>query len=138
MKDRLRDLIINKAFLEFDAHKQPVTKEAKLAVAAILWEMAFVDGRKSDTEFTEVIRLLDHEFHLMDEESGELVQVVDFLRRQSQQFPRFINDINENYDDQQKAKLIEMLWRVAEADGRLDEYEKEYIDFMRIQLGLGS
>ena len=42
-------------------------------------------------------------------------------------FYDFTNVINERLTRAQKVELLEMLWRVAQADGRVDHYEEYYI-----------
>ena len=39
----------------------------------------------------------------------------------------FTQLVNEHYNYEDKEKLIENLWSVAYADGRLDRYEEQFI-----------
>ena len=39
----------------------------------------------------------------------------------------FLRRINRHFDPEQKAEILEDLWRVAFADGRLDKYEEYHI-----------
>ena len=40
---------------------------------------------------------------------------------------QFTGQINDHLDQQQKQSLLESIWRVAFADGRIDKYEEHLI-----------
>lgn len=138
MYNPLRDKITSKTPLEVDAAGRPIDQKLRLAVVALLWEMAHIDGRQSSAEFIEVVRSIDHEFHLLDEQSGELIQLVDFLHRQSPQFDRFIAEINQLYSQDQKQYLLDLIWKVAKADGLIEANEREFIKLLSAQLMLND
>ena len=39
----------------------------------------------------------------------------------------FTQLINQSFSAKQKIKVVEMLWRVAYADGKLDKYEEHFV-----------
>ena len=131
-----KDFLSAKTPLEQDSSGLEATHSARLAVAALLWEMAHIDGSIDKEEFNAVIKALDHEFHLMDSDAVELVDIVDFLRRTNQQLERFIEEINASYNREQRSHLVDLLWQIAESDGRIDRYEREFVQLIRNKLSL--
>ena len=57
----------------------------------------------------------------------ELMAAADEASSEASDFFQFTSLINEHYDNTQKIALLENLWRVAFADGRLDKYEEQFI-----------
>jgi len=47
--------------------------------------------------------------------------------REATDFYQFTQLVNDHYSYQDKVKLMENLWRVAHADGRLDRYEEHFL-----------
>ena len=39
----------------------------------------------------------------------------------------FTRDINDNFDSNERIKLIESMWKIAYADGNIDKYEEHII-----------
>ncbi len=95
----------------------------ELAVAALLMEAAAVDGGLSEVKRSAVRRLLERRFGLSSETAAELAAAGAQQADRSTQLFGIASIINERCPPARRRELIEMLWEVAYADGRLDPLE---------------
>ncbi len=107
-------------------HKESLSKRIRIATAVILLEVANADDEFSQEEQCRIVDILKSDFSLDDESVHELLQISDERRNGSIDIWHFTNIINENYSDEEKLRVIENVWQVIYADGRLDSYE-DYI-----------
>ncbi len=99
----------------------------RLAVAALLIEVAESDYEEHPQERTAVTKaILDH-FGLGAEETDALIKLAEAEHVESTDYFQFTRLINEHYSPQQKIKIVEDLWRVAFADGVLHDHEEHVI-----------
>lgn len=102
-----------------------------VAACAVFLEMATIDGTFGEEERRSVIRQLREEFGVGREEAESLAEAARAQRAGSLDLWRFTNLINERYTDEEKERLVERIWRVVYADGRLDAHE----DYLAHKLG---
>ena len=95
----------------------------QVATCALLLEVANSDDEFSDIERDNIIQILEKDFELSDEYAKELMELSDKEREESIDLWHFTNLINEHYSIEEKIKIIEMVWKVIYADGKLDKYE---------------
>ena len=99
------------------------TERIQVATCALLLEVANSDDEFSDIERDSIIQTLKRDFKLSDEYAEELVALSDKKRKESIDLWQFTHLINEHYSLEDKIKIIEMVWKVIYADGKLDKYE---------------
>jgi len=97
--------------------------DIRLAVCALFLEMANIDGEFSGSERDHVISLLKRRYDLPDEHILELMGASKKELKGSIDLWQFTNLINQNYSREEKIHIIEMVWEVVYADGRLDQHE---------------
>jgi uncharacterized tellurite resistance protein B-like protein len=95
----------------------------QIATCAILLEIANSDEEFSDIEKENIISVLKKDFQLSDESAGKLIEISDKEREKSTDMWHFTHLINENYSVEDKIKVIETVWKVVYADGKLDKHE---------------
>lgn len=120
--------------LELDAKGRPTTRFLRLAVVILLWEMANADGELDQSEFSEIVRNMDHEFHIMDEDVGELIEEAKYFRGRSEDLEKIFREILLAYNSAQREQLFELIWGIAKADGKIEIYERAFTDFLRMKL----
>jgi uncharacterized tellurite resistance protein B-like protein len=98
-----------------------------LAVAALLLEIARADHTVDDAERRAVLAAIAHFCQLDEQDLDTLVATAAEAVESAVSFYDFTSTINERLSRAQKMGLLEMLWRVAQADGRVDHYEEYYI-----------
>ena len=85
--------------------------------------MARVDGKFSDSERSQIIQTLEDVYGLSEEAVAELIRVTSEKLKDSIDLWHFTNLINRYYSVEEKIRVIEMVWRLAYADGVLEEHE---------------
>jgi len=103
----------------------PALEEPHLAVAVLLVEAGFMHGDFSAQERAMTARLLSRRFALSSEEADELITRAEARASSTAQYFPFTNSINNNMSIDDKIEVIEMLWRIAYADGNLDAFEDQ-------------
>ncbi len=104
-----------------------LTKGIEYATAALMIELAKADFEEDDIERQLIIAMLRDTFDIEGEFLEELMQSAESGSADASDLFQFTTLINEHYDNEKKIALLENLWRVAYADGRLDKYEVTFI-----------
>ena len=99
--------------------------DLRVAVCAILLEVAEVDQEVPEGERRMVRALLREEFELSDAEVDDLIDLTHKARRDASDLWPFTTAIAREWLPAQKRDLLVMVWRVIFADGRLDAYEDQ-------------
>jgi uncharacterized tellurite resistance protein B-like protein len=99
----------------------------KLASAALLIEAACMDGHADDVEISTVTALLGDHFDLSADEAGELVDAGREALTNSVELYGFTRTIKERFNHEDRVRMIEMLWKVAYADGILHDFEANLV-----------
>jgi uncharacterized tellurite resistance protein B-like protein len=119
MLDRLRDL-----FMAGD--RRPGLAgggEKTLAAAALLMEVAAIDGSVSPEERQAVSDVLARHFALPAETVARLVAEGEEAQAGANQLLRFTRAIKDRFDEAERVALMELLWEVVLADGVIDHLE---------------
>lgn len=96
-----------------------------LAVAALLLEAAQVDGKRRDEEYAAVLRLIREHFHLPETETAQLLQVAEGEFAAALDDWVFTQAVREGFPEPEREAVLEMLWQVVYADGKLARFEDE-------------
>jgi len=110
--------------IETDTTAGPGKHGLQLATAALLFEVLRADHDEHPDERTMLEQALRNAFNLSDSETRELAQLADSEAAEAVSLYQFTGLINRKFSAEEKVQLVEMLWQVAYADGRLDRYEE--------------
>lgn len=99
----------------------------RLAVAALLLEIAESDFSRSPEEKQMILKIVRENFGLPEDQAEELFALAEAEHADSTDYFQFTRLINQNYSADEKISLIEGLWRVAFADHVLDRHEEHVI-----------
>lgn len=99
----------------------------KLAVAALLLEIADSDFAQAPEERREIKYVIEQHFELTGGQTDALISLAEAEHAASTDYFQFTRLINQHYTPEEKVRLIEVLWRVAFADGKLHRYEEHVI-----------
>jgi uncharacterized tellurite resistance protein B-like protein len=97
--------------------------DVRVATCALLLEMAQTDGEYSGPERENIIRILKEDYSLSGEDAADLLEEAGRDLKESIDLWRFTRLINEHYTDEEKAGIVEMLWKIVYTDGHLDKHE---------------
>lgn len=95
-----------------------------IAAAVLLLEMAHADNVHDQIEYAEIRRQLQTHFGLSGSESEELLDAASPEARSAVSLYDYLKTLNEGLTEPEKCRVLEMLWRVAYADGVLDPQEE--------------
>ena len=115
---------------ELNAH------DVRIATCALFVEMAKIDDEFSDEEKELIFTLLQKEYELSQENVEELVSQAEEELEGSIDLWKFTNMINENYSDEEKIRIIELIWKLIYADKRLDKHEDYLVHKLAKLLGI--
>ena len=100
--------------------------DLKTAVAALLIEVMRADAEQQGDELAMLTVTLKKYFELSDEAVDELVKNASESLDDAIDYFQFSKQINKQCSAEQRIEIIELLWRLAYADGELDPQE-EYV-----------
>ena len=106
---------------------QPTHDAVRIAAAALLIEMTRMDEHVSDVERVRVRRAVEEDFGLNSDEAAELIGLAETQAREATDYFQFTTLIKNHLTPEQKERLIEQLWKVAYADGKLHPYEEHLV-----------
>ena len=107
-----------------------------LAAAVLLLEVAHTDGEFHAAEEALIGTLLKKHFSVADELLAELLELAEHTRNNSSDLHQFTRDINMAYTQPEKEQIIEAIWQLVYADGRLDHYEEALMRQLGSLIGL--
>lgn len=105
----------------------PGESAKRLAVAALLLEISHADYEVAPEERAAVAEQVRERFDLSQEQLAELLAAAEAERAQATDYFQFTSLINQSHSAGQKLELVELLWCIAFADGRLDKYEEHLV-----------
>jgi uncharacterized tellurite resistance protein B-like protein len=95
----------------------------ELAAAALLVEVARIDGAMQPAERAAVLRAIHEKFALSDQEAEALLQAAEREITHAGGYYPFTSLINRNFAQPQKEHLVELMWRAAYADNEMSAHE---------------
>jgi uncharacterized tellurite resistance protein B-like protein len=129
MINQIKALIFGNNAEEISSVVSSSSGENELAIAAIavLIEAAVMDGEFDDKERHVIANLISSHFGLDDEETQALIDTGEKAAEQSNQLFAFASIIKKGFEVEDRIKMIEMLWDVACADGKVHDYEANLV-----------
>lgn len=98
-----------------------------LASLALLIETAKSDHEVDPSELDAITQIAQSNHALPADEIESLISEAKARVKESTSLYEFTSLINENLKEPQKYQLVQNMWRVAYADGRIDRYEEHII-----------
>jgi uncharacterized tellurite resistance protein B-like protein len=122
MLDRIRDFFIERGAEAPSAGRHP-DEDLRLATAAMLVEAARMDEAIGAAERERIQELLAWRFGLPAAEARTLFQEGVRATEGHASWHGFTQTIRAAFDEGERLRLVEMLWEVVLADGRLHDLE---------------
>jgi uncharacterized tellurite resistance protein B-like protein len=99
----------------------------QFATAALLLELARSDFDQDEREASLIVELLGKTFGLAETDLQNLLELAASASEEANDVFQFTQLVNQHYDHDAKIQLVENLWQLALADGRLDNYEEQFV-----------
>lgn len=124
---RLKRLLTEQSSPASGSGRQHSFEERQLAAAALMVEAARLDDDFDADERSRIEGLLKDQFGLSADEAGDLLAAGEKASNDSVEWQGFTRMIKDGFEPEERIALIEMLWEVAYADGKLHDYEASLI-----------
>jgi uncharacterized tellurite resistance protein B-like protein len=108
-------------------HSQFEDGDYRLAATALLVHAAGIDGDISEAERAKLHAVIQQHFELDDAATDELLTEATKAEQQSVDIYRFTSGLNRSLDEAGRARIVEMMWQIVFADGRMTEFEDNLI-----------
>ncbi|HEY0140725.1 MAG TPA: TerB family tellurite resistance protein [Thermoanaerobaculia bacterium] len=95
----------------------------RLATAAVLLDIAHADGEFTPVEDGDLTGYLAKAFQLSDDDTKELLEAADEIRRKTIDHFALTNYIRKNMAAEERLEIVKTMWRMAFSDGKLTDYE---------------
>jgi len=121
--------------------KQPAHFEHndyRLAAAALLVHAAEIDGNISEVERNKLHAVIKRRFDLDEAETDALVAEATEAEHEAIDLYHFTSLINRALDQDGRRRVVEMMWEIVYADGRVTEFESNLIWRAADLLGISS
>lgn len=123
MINRIRNFLIERKAVAVAPDGHHTVDELHLAAAALLVHAASADASFDDVERAHILDIAMNHLELSREEAETLLAAAEQAADQSPQLLGFTRAIKDNFDEEERIRLIEMLWEVVYADGQVDDHE---------------
>ena len=110
----------------------------RLAAAGLLVEAARRDNDFADEERAAITQVVGHNFNLSDEDAKELVATAEQRQKLPYSESIFTRTVASSFSIDERKEVLQMIWTVALADGRLDHLEHVMIAQLAKEIGLGK
>lgn len=98
--------------------------DPRLAFAILLLEAGMMDGVLDDKEKATINKLLSNFFELSNDETTKLIEEAIKTQSESNQIIHLTRSIKENFTENQRIDIVQMLWEVILSDGEEHIYEQ--------------
>ncbi len=123
MIKRLKQVFASIPAHSADPEKPDSPHDIRIATSALFLEMANIDGQFGRDERASIMKILAEEYGLSEEDAAELTESAEEERKGKIDLWQYTNLINQNYTDEEKIRIVELLWKIVYSDGRLDAHE---------------
>lgn len=110
--------------------------ELQAATAVLLIEAAYGDTEYVWREHRAIVNGLDREFGLDRKQIEALLGRADEIRPPVVKLADVTEVLRERFDEAQRAEVVRLVWRVIEADRRVEEWEEAFADHIARALGI--
>ena len=120
-----------------DAGRPELTLQ--LAVAVLLIEVMQSDAECAFEEQATILNILKQRFHLSDADVAQLTERGQQTSKSANDLHQFTSLINHELELPDKVRIIEYLWQVVYADGKISAHEshlmRRLVDLLHISHG---
>jgi len=99
----------------------------RLATAVLMIDVARADHVFDESELNRVLQLIEAHFDLSPEAAAELFNTASDHVDDLVSAYEFTKVLHEHLTEDEKARVVSLLWQIAYADGQLDKYENSLV-----------
>ncbi|AOY87273.1 hypothetical protein BKP64_03205 [Marinobacter salinus] len=106
---------------------EPDAHQLAIAATALMVQLSRVDHNEDERELQTIVDFAVESHQVTREEAEAILKDALDHADDATSLYEFTGQINEQLDQSSKQALLESIWRVAFADGRIDKYEEHLI-----------
>lgn len=99
----------------------------RLATAVLMVDVALIDSHFDENEFDLMLNLIRTHFGLGPQEAADLINAANSKADELVSVHEFTTLLHEHLSHDEKARVVQLLWTIAYADGQLDKYEDSLV-----------
>ena len=120
--------LIKQLFSGEEQRQEPPTgHQIAVAATALMVQLARVDSNQDDRELETIVECAVRAHEVTESEAREILEDALSHADDATSLYEFTGKLNEYLDQNDKQRLLESIWSVALADGRIDRYEEHLI-----------
>jgi uncharacterized tellurite resistance protein B-like protein len=127
MLDRLRHFIIDVISPEAPDHRSFDETGCKLATTALFIHVISLDGEPSDVEIRKLHELIETRFGLDPGTANKLITSATLAEGEAVDLYQFTSVLMRSLNDEDRLRIVEMMWELVYADGRVSEFEENVV-----------
>ncbi|MGD2084039.1 MAG: TerB family tellurite resistance protein [Chromatiales bacterium] len=125
MIDKLIQFFDNRVRKGFESGSPEDSEHSlRLAAAVLMIELMGADFEAAPEERERIMELIRERYLLSAQETRDLVELAEAEAAEATSLQQFTRTLTENLEMEEREHLVELLWDVAYADGRVDKYEE--------------
>lgn len=124
--------------VEIDSSGVPVHDDVLIAILVLLAEASGRDGHIAPEEAQSIVEIMMMHFGVPQDTVVSLLSRALEERGQEKKLDRFVNLLNDTYNDKQRQLLLAMIWRIVSADGEVEGYERRFATQMKFRFRLNE
>ncbi|MBN8920371.1 MAG: TerB family tellurite resistance protein [Rhizobiales bacterium] len=110
----------------------------RVAATALLVHALNIDGNVTARENAKLHSLLRQRFQLDADATEELIRAATVIEGEAVDLYHFTSLLNRTLDEEGRRRIIEMMWELIYADGRVNEFEDNLVWRVADLLGVSS
>jgi uncharacterized tellurite resistance protein B-like protein len=110
----------------------------RVAAAALLVHALNIDGEMSEIERQKLNAVVKQRFQLDADATEALIGEATVIEGEAVDLYQFTSLLNRALDEQGRLRIIEMMWELVYADGRVNEFEDNLVWRVADLLGVSS
>ena len=125
MLEEIKSLIFGAKAPKHQATNSP--DRVASVTAALLIELAVIDGAFDNGEKLTISKLLTTRFKISEEDVAALIAAAEAAVDESVDLFSFTRTLRDEYKQEERFQIIEMMWEVAFADGVVHDFEANLV-----------
>lgn len=110
-----------------DRNDEDHEKSIELCAAVLMLEISLADSSSHEDEHHFIEDAIKRHFQLNAEEAATILELAHKEVDHSVSMYEFTRMINDSLSMEEKIRIVELLWQVANVDAVIDKYEEFYI-----------
>jgi uncharacterized tellurite resistance protein B-like protein len=138
MLESLRHFIAGLTSADGNDRRAFADDDYRLAAAGLFIHLISIDGRPSDAETKELHLLIEQRFELDPGTADRLIDAATQVEGEVVDLYHYTSRLMRALDERGRARIVEMMWELVYADGRVSEFEESVVWRAADLLGVSS